>query len=196
MAKASKMNFGPGGKMAEEDADEGGGGGKKRLIIIILILLLLGGGGFAAYTLFFPSEEKDAAKTEQAEQDEMEENIAAASQMDASKLTDPKYTPPKKYVVNLRDGRHFLTVEIVAALEDPAALAFLATREPIVDDMIISLLGNLTSDDLRTPSGKELLKREIYKKVNSVFTQEFIDKSKTHDPTPVKKILFTEFLLN
>ena len=99
-------------------------------------------------------------------------------------------------MVNLRDGRHFLTIKMVAALEDPEALSFIATREPIIDDMIISLLSNLTSEDLNTPSGKALLKREIYKKVNSVFTQTFIDDSETHDATPVKKILFTEFILN
>ena len=181
--------------MAEEDAEEGGGG-KKFLIIIILILALLIGGGVAAYLMLFSSEEEPAAMGDKNSQEQIEEEISAASQKEASKLTDPLYTPAKKYVVNLRDGRHFLTIQMVAALEDPDALSFLSTREPIIDDIIISLLGNLTSEDLRTPSGKALLKREIYKKLNGLFTQEFIDDSATNDATPIKKILFTEFILN
>ncbi len=193
MAKASKMNFDSGGKMAEEDAEEGGG--KKFLLIIILIILLLAGGGAAAYFLLFSSD--DSAETgEKPVQEQITEEVTAAGPIEASKLANPLYTPAKKYVVNLRDGRHFLTVQMVAALEDPDALAFLAKREPIIDDEIITLLGNLTSDDLRTPSGKALLKREIYKKMNGLFTQEFIDESEDHDATPVKKILFTEFILN
>jgi len=182
--------------MAEEDAEEGGGGGKKTLIIIIVVLLVLIGGLVFGYMKFFPKDDGAAASGENTSQEQIEEEIASASQKEAEKLTDPKYTPAKKYVVNLRDGRHFLTIQLVAALEDPEALSFLSTREPIIDDMIISLLGNLTSDDLKAPSGKALLKREIYKKINSLFTQEFIDKSDDHDTTPVKKILFTEFILN
>jgi flagellar protein FliL len=195
MAKASKMNFDSGGKMAEEDAEEGGGG-KKFLIIIILVLLLLIGGSAAAYFLVFSTEEQAAAAGGKPTPDQVAEPVTTPGQMEASKLTKPLYTPAKKYVVNLRDGRHFLTVQMVAALEDPDALSFLAKREPIIDDEIITLLGNLTSDDLRTPSGKLLLKREIYKQINGLFTQEFIDDSDDHDVTPVKKILFTEFILN
>lgn len=196
MAKASKMNFDSGGRMAEEGAEEGGGGSKKLLIIIILILLLLIGGGAAAFFLLSSSEGEESSAGAQPSQEQIEQDISAASEKEISKLSNPIYTPAKKYVVNLRDGRHFLTISMVAALEDEGALAFLASREPIIDDMMISLLSNLTSDDLNTPSGKALLKREIYKKMNSLFTQEFIDNSDTHDSTPVKRILFTEFILN
>ncbi len=181
--------------MADEETEEGGGG-KKLIIIVFLVLLLLFGGGAAAYFLLLSPDKENSGTNSQTSQEEIDKEISSASQKEASKLSDPHYTPAKKYVVNLRDGRHFLTIKMVAALEDPEALSFLATREPIIDDMIISLLGNLTSEDLRTPEGKALLKREIYKKVNSVFTQEFVDESSSHDATPVKKILFTEFILN
>ncbi len=199
MAKASKMNFESGGRMAEEEGEEGGGGGGggKKILLILIVLILLAVGGVAAYLFLFSSGEEDASKEgAQTSQDQIEEDLAKAEQKEASKLTNPIYTPAKKYVVNLRDGRHFLTIKMVAALEDPEALAFFASREPIVDDMIITLLGNWTSEDLNTPSGKTLLKREIYKKVNSIFTQQFIDESESRDTTPVKQILFTEFILN
>jgi flagellar FliL protein len=197
MANASKMNFDSGGRMAEEDADEGGGNsGKKFLIIIFLVLLLLIGGGAVAYFIFFSTNKKEATSSEQPSQEQISEDITSASEKEVTKLSNPIFTQAKKYVVNLRDGRHFLTVSLVAALEDPDALVFLVSREPIIDDMMITLLGNLTSEDLGTPSGKALLKREIYKKINGIFTQEFIDDSETHDATPVKNVLFTEFILN
>jgi len=196
MAKASKMNFDSGGKMAEEGSEETGGGSKKFLMIVILLLLLLIGGAAAAYMFLFSTDESTATKENQTSQEQIEEDITAATQKEASKLANPIYSPAKKYVVNLRDGRHFLTIKLVVAMEDPEALEFIASREPIIDDMILSLLGNLTSEDINTPSGKTLLKREIYKKINSVFTQKFIDDSDTRDTTPVKKILFTEFILN
>ncbi len=181
--------------MSEEESEEGGGG-KKFLIIVILLLLLLIGGAGAAYMFLFSTDGDASSQEDQTSQEQIEEDITAATQKEASKLEKPIYSPAKKYVVNLRDGRHFLTIKLVVAMEDPEALEFLASREPIIDDMILSLLGNLTSEDLKTPSGKILLKREIYKKINSVFTQKFIDESDTRDTTPVKKILFTEFILN
>ncbi|MBU2514801.1 flagellar basal body-associated FliL family protein [bacterium] len=182
--------------MAEEGSEETGGGSKKFLMIVILLLLLLIGGAAAAYMFLFSTDESTATKENQTSQEQIEEDITAATQKEASKLANPIYSPAKKYVVNLRDGRHFLTIKLVVAMEDPEALEFIASREPIIDDMILSLLGNLTSEDINTPSGKTLLKREIYKKINSVFTQKFIDDSDTRDTTPVKKILFTEFILN
>lgn len=185
--------------MAEEDADDGGGRGgsnKKLLIAIILVLLLLIGGGAAVYFMFFTEKAKESTATEQPSQEQINVETSSASEKETTKLSNPIFTPAKKYVVNLRDGRHFLTVSLVAALEDPEALAFLISREPIIDDMMITLLGNLTSEDLNTSSGKTLLKREIYKKINGIFTQEFIDDSKSHDSTPVKNVLFTEFILN
>ena len=182
--------------MAEEGEEGGGGGSKKLIIIIIIILLLLIGGGAAAYFFVFSKDDETTGKNGENSQEETEIGIPQEEQKEAAKLTNPLYTPAKKYTVNLRDGRHFLNVKLVAALEDPDALSYLAEREPIIDDMIVSLLGNKTTDDLRTPSGKDLLRREIHKKVNSVFSQEFINDSDTIDQTPVKQILFTEFILN
>lgn len=197
MAKASKMNFESGGKMAEEESEEGGGGGKKFLIVLILLLLLLIGGGAAAYMFLFSDGGDESASEEgQTSQKQIEVNTSAMIRKETNKITNPIYTPPKKYVVNLRDGRHFLTVTFVAVLEDPEALAFLQSREFVIDDIVISYLGTMTSEEIRDQAGKELLKNELYKKVNNVFTQSFYDDSDTKDYQPVKNVLFTEFILN
>ncbi|OGH01974.1 MAG: hypothetical protein A2600_04505 [Candidatus Lambdaproteobacteria bacterium RIFOXYD1_FULL_56_27] len=190
--------------MADEEKQESGGGKKKKLIIIIgVVLLLLIGLAVGAVMFLGGSKEEAPAAGDPgagAEMDmakaKLEEEISASSQADAVKLTNPVFTPPKKYTINLRDGKHFLSIKLVAALEDPAALLYLAAREPMIDDMVISFLQNLNTDDLRTRAGTELVKRELYKKVNSLFTQDFVDTTETKDRTPVKKILITEFILN
>lgn len=181
--------------MADEGEGDSGSGGKKKLIVIILLVLLLVGGGAAAYFLLLaPDDLEEAAKMDGgANLGEKIDN--SAQQKDVTKLSNPIFTPPKEYNINLRDGKHFLKIEIQAVMEDESVLSYMAQREPIIDDMVITLLGNMTTETLRTPAGRELLKKEIWKKVNSIFTQEFIDDSETGDPTPVKNILLTKFVL-
>ncbi len=180
--------------MAEEESE--GGGGLKLIIIVIVVLLLLGGGGAVAYVYLFPSEDAKDETSAERSREEAAKDISASSQKEAVALKDPQFTDPKEYTVNLRDGKHFLTVTIQLVVEDPKALTYLNDRSPFVEDMIVTMLSNQTTEDLRTPSGKDLLRREIHKKVNSLFSQEFIDDSKTHDTTPVKKILIPKWLLN
>ncbi|OGG95238.1 MAG: hypothetical protein A2527_08685 [Candidatus Lambdaproteobacteria bacterium RIFOXYD2_FULL_50_16] len=182
----------------EKEASGGGGGGKKKLIIIIAVVLVLLIGLAVGALMFLGGSTEEAAAVKPPDQAEtkLEEEIASTSQGEAVKLINPVFTPPRKYTVNLRDGKHFLSVKLVAALEDPNALIFLAQREYLIDDIVITFLQNLTTEDLRTRAGTELVKREIFKKVNGIFDQEFIDASETKDRTPVKKILITEFILN
>jgi len=187
--------------MADEEQDEsGGGGGKKKMImIIVVVLLVLVGLAFGAMTFLGGSEEEESLSASGeggSPQSKLEEEIAATSQSEAIKLTDPVFTPPRKYTVNLRDGRHFLSIKLVAVLEDPMALSFLAQREFLVDDLVITFLQTLTTEDLRRVGGADLVKRELYKKINGIFTQDFIETSESKDRTPVKRILITQFILN
>lgn len=183
--------------MAEEDVEEegsGGGGKKKFIIIIIIVLLLLGGAGAVYYFMFMGEDKEEALNADQTMEEQVDGETGA--QGDPLKMANPIFTPPTEYTVNLRDGKHFLKMSLVAVLEDPSAMVYLAQRMPLIDDMVISLLHNMTTEDLKTPAGIELLKRELYKKANSIFTREFIMESESQDQFPVKKILFKEFLIN
>jgi len=182
--------------MSDEEIDESEeGGGKGKLIIIIVIVLLLLVGIVGGAMMFLGGDEEVTTGGEQPAS-ELEEEIQSLSQTEEVRLKEPKFTPPKSYTVNLRDGKHFLSITISAALEDEMALLYLAEREPIIDDMIISLLQDMTTEDLRNRGGMELLKREIFKKVNGVYDQDFIENSESKDRAPVKKVLITKFVLN
>ncbi len=169
--------------------------GKKKIVLIVSILLLLIAGGAAAFLLLYDPSRKEESATGAGQPIE-QPDILANRQNDPVRLTNPLFTPPREYTVNLRDGKHFLKLSMVAVLKEPAAMQFLIQRLPLVDDMVISLLHNMTTDDLRTPSGIDLLKRELFKKINNLFTQEFLEDLESGDMQPVKKILFKEFLIN
>ena len=179
--------------MAEEEEESGGG--KKKLILIIIVLIVLIGGAAGAFMFMGGSEEEESLTTKGGTNIE-EQQGSGISQNEPLKMSNPLFTPARSYTVNLRDSRHFLKISLVAVVEDPNALAYLGGRIPVIDDIVISLLHNAVTDDLRTTAGIDILKRELYKKINSMFTQEFIDASESKDVTPVKKILFKEFLIN
>ncbi len=58
-----------------------------------------------------------------------------------------------------------------AAPADPnqAIIAEMERYKPAIRDAVISVLSNKTSDELSTPTGKEIAKEEIMEMVNSVF---------------------------
>ena len=79
---------------------------------------------------------------------------------------------------------------------DQTAIDYLMARKLVIDDNIASMLSKWMAEELKTRSGLELLKREIYKELNSIFEQPFIEQSESKDRSPVKRILITEFFIN
>ncbi|MBQ8475518.1 flagellar basal body-associated FliL family protein, partial [bacterium] len=57
---------------------------------------------------------------------------------------------------------------------DPSAaiIAEMERYKPAIRDAVISVLSNKTSDELSTPTGKEIAKEEILEMVNSIFEGE------------------------
>ena len=60
------------------------------------------------------------------------------------------------------------------AAPDPAAaiISEMERYKPAIRDAVISVLSNKTSDELSTPTGKEIAKEEILEMVNSIFEGE------------------------
>ena len=121
---------------------------------------------------------------------------AAGAAVDKRNLKVAHFSPPRDYTVNLRDGQYYLKVTLVGVVEEESALEFMADRLPMFDDEVISYLHNLTVDDLRSTEGLDNVKKELLKKVNGIFTQDYIDSSKSKDPMPVKMVLFKDLVWN
>jgi len=148
--------------MAEEETEEGGGKKSKKLIVIVLILLLLIGVGVGGFFLWSRlMQEETPAKTEATAEEFPEEEdrtkITNAQEKadvpDYFFFRDPKEKDGGEYIVNLMDGRHFLTVKLVAEIElgEVEVREYLNARRPLLDDMIITRLAMLDSEAARDP---------------------------------------------
>ena len=133
---------------------------------------------------------------ESPELSELEAEFRASMQREIVQVTEPIYVKTQKYAVNLRDGRHYLQLNVVFVLQDIGAQAFLERWKPVVDDIVITTLKKESIDSLRTRSGLELLKRSILRQANQFLVDEYLPTSIVRDRSPVKDVLFTNFILN
>ena len=165
------------------------------IIIAIALLLLLIIVGAILYYLLFTGGDEDLMIAGVEEKEYIAEYLKRKQsenslfQMDV----EPQFTKPFTYTVNLASGKHMLYISWKAMMYDTMAIDYLMARKLIIDDSIAAMLSGWKAEKINTRSGLELLKREIYKELNSVFEQDFIEQSESKDRNPVKGILITEF---
>lgn len=191
--------------MAEEDSEGGGGGGGKKLIIIIIvILLLLGGGGAAAWFLFLAPEDKESTKESAAQEELLEEERERASNV-LEKAKDPYYFHFKDmkndggdYIISLMDGKHFLRVKMVAEMEreEESAQKYLEQRRPLIDDMIITYFSTMDSGTAQSEANIDRIKKQMKKKLNALYDQDFLKDYSGKGKNPVKRVLITKIIIN
>ncbi len=157
---------------AQEAAERAGGGkGKLLLALLLLLILLAGGGGGAYYFLFVKKEEK---KEE------------APKPTVAPEAVGIMYKLEPAFIVNLADPEltMYARVSVTMEVSAPEVVMEVQKREPIIRDAIIEILSNKTSRELRSPEGREQLKLEIIKRVNTILVQG-----------GVRNVYFTEFVV-
>ncbi len=154
------------GKDNPQEVGSGKSSGMKWVIIGVLALVLLGGGGFFGWRMFLSTGRSDApAAAKEAPQ--------ITHQMDS-------------FLVNLADpgGKRYLKVNIQVLLDNPLVEDEIKTRTYAVRDTILMLLSAKAYDDIATPNGKDILKREMMVKLNRLLTKG-----------QVKEVFFTDFLV-
>jgi flagellar FliL protein len=165
--------------MADEEreaqqAEEATGGGKGKLLIaLLLLLILLIGGGAGAYFFLFAKKEE-------------EKNEETPKPQVAPEAVGVMYKLEPAFIVNLADPEMtmYARVSITLELSAPEVVMEVQKREPIIRDAIIEILSNKTSRELRSPEGREQLKLEIIKRVNTILVQG-----------GVRNVYFTEFVV-
>ncbi len=163
--------------MAEEEkeakqAEETAGGGKGKLLLVLLLLLSLLIGGAGAYFFLF------AKKSE--EEEETPKPTVSPEAVGVMYKLEPAF------IVNLADPELTMYARVSLTLEvsSPEVITEVQKREPIIRDAIIEILSNKTSRELRSPEGREQLKLEIIKRINTVLVQGGI-----------RNVYFTEFVV-
>jgi len=160
---------------SQEKANESG---NKLLLVIILVLLLflLIIGGLVAYFLLSGSDE-----TNPQEQQKIEKQHKINSMTDIG----PIY-PLDTFIANLAasDAKRYLKCKIDLELDSPELQQEVDKKIPPIRDAIIGILTSKTIEEIQTLKGKEKLKEEIKRKVNSLLTTG-----------EIKNVYFTEFVI-
>ncbi len=164
--------------MAEEEKEEqqveetaGGGKGKLLLALLLLLTLLIAGGGGAYYFLFMKKSE---------------ESEEAPKPKVSPEAVGVMYKLEPAFIVNLADPELTMYARVSLTLEvsSPEVIMEVQKREPIIRDAIIEILSNKTSRELRAPEGREQLKLEVIKRINTILVQG-----------GVRNVYFTEFVV-
>ncbi len=160
-------------KEAQQAEEKAGGGKGKLLLIALLLLILLGGGGGAAYFFLF------AKKGDKKEEDAPKPTVSPEA-------VGVMYKLEPSFIVNLADPEMtmYARVSITLEVSAPEVVLEVQKREPILRDAIIEILSNKTSRELRSPEGREQLKLEIIKRINTILVQGGI-----------RNVYFTEFVV-
>jgi flagellar FliL protein len=154
-------------------------GGHSNLIPAIVIAVgLLGGGFFMGKSPAAPPA--DQAHAEEKAEPEVKEEATHGPVQNLEPIT-----------LNLADG-HFLKIGLALQLAEVEGGGHGAAEElPSAKalDLAITLLGEKTMDDLASPKARELVKKELSKRVSMAYTDPL-----THEPL-VTKVYFTEFVM-
>lgn len=176
-----------------EKVDEGTDNYKKRLVLFLVIIgvllsLIIGA---VVYIFWGGEDDKDASMLTK-----FEREFNQTAQLEIVKLKNPIFLETQQYTVNLREGKHFLTMSVVFMFQDPQLELFLTSRVALIDDFVVSILKKENIENLRTRAGLELLKREIFKQMNHLILEEYIPTALNKDRSPLKEVLITGFALH
>ena len=126
---------------------------KKFLLLLFAVTIVVGGGG-----AFYFHQKKNHASTS----------------------TSFKIMEIEPVVINLADGHY---IRIAIALGYNGDESELKNKLPVVNDILITTVGAMSSKELVSPEGKELLKENLLLKINSallnvrvrnIFYREFV----------------------
>jgi len=130
---------------------------KKFLLFLVVVSIFAGGGGVLFYFL-------QKGKSEQ---------------QDIS--TSLRIMELEPVVINLSDGHY---IRIAIALGYTGDESELKNKLPAINDVLITTVGAMSSKELISPEGKELLKENLLLKINSVLSG-----------VQVRNIFYREFIV-
>jgi flagellar FliL protein len=151
----------------EKKSDSDGGNKLILIIIVVLLLLLLIIGGVVAYFLLASDEEPQ----DQPQQQEQKEQKVEKKDTTKALEIGPIY-PLDPFTVNLKSSgaTRYLKCTINLEIDSPETQPELDKLKPAIRDIIIRILSSKTVPEISTAKGKEKLKEEIKKNINSILS--------------------------
>lgn len=182
-----------------EEAEGASGGGRRSFLIPLMAsaALVLAGAG-AGFLMFYgnaPEEPVDSAEApqeaeadhpfERAQSEAAHEVAAATAAAGAGKRLGAIFSLDA-FIVNIGDGDRDRYLKLKADLElsKDTVAEEIEQRLPQIRDLIISLLGSKSFDDVRSIEGKDLLREEMLRRINALLVTG-----------KARSIFFTEFVV-
>lgn len=152
---------------------------RKRLIygvIAAVVLVLLLGGIIIWLLLREPDPEIQAAQ--------------AAQNPEAVDQRAIYYPLGQNFTMNydVRGRQRYLQVQVTLMLRDSAAVQSIELHQPSIRNTLVGLFSGQVFEDLQTPEGRELLRQDALRGVQSVLEQEI-------GRPVVEQVLFTHFVM-
>jgi len=182
-----------------EEAEGASGGGRRSFLIPVVAsaaLVLAGmGAGFLMFSRDAPEEPVDSAEVpqeaeadhpfERAQSEAAHEVAAATAAAGAGKRLGAIFSLDA-FIVNIGDGDRDRYLKLKADLElsKDTVAEEIEQRLPQIRDLIISLLGSKSFDDVRSIEGKDLLREEMLRRINALLVTG-----------KARSIFFTEFVV-
>jgi len=157
--------------------------GKKKLIIIIVAaVLILSIIGAAVFFVFFSDDPESSG-----------ENTAQTSEeiMVESPTISANYVPmPRPLVFNVLEGNRDRTAQIKVQLMvvDKESEALVRKHIPLLESTLVSIFGEASAEQLRSPQGKNELRKTALDALNKATTM-------VENRALIHTVLFTGFVL-
>lgn len=150
-------------KEEKEEKSEGGGNKLILIIIVVLLLLLLVIGGVVAYFLLTDNPEENPEAPQKVEKK------VEKPKKDAEALEIGPIYPLDPFTVNLKSSgaTRYLKCTINLEIDSPETQPELDKMKPLIRDIIIRILSSKTVPEISTAKGKDKLKEEIKKNLNT-----------------------------
>ncbi len=185
---------------AEEAEDASGGGRPRWLLPVVASAVLVLAGAGAGFLMFYddaPEEPIESAEAPQeAEADHPFERAQSKASLEVAAAAEAAAAGADKmlgaifsldaFIVNIGDGDRDRYLKLKADLEltKDTVAEEIEQRLPQIRDLVISLLGSKSFDDIRSIEGKDLLREEMLRRINALLVTG-----------KARSIFFTEFVV-
>ena len=106
-------------------------------------------------------------------------------------IENPVFLKLGLFSLMLKDGKSNLRVGLQIMTSNEPSMFYLKSRLPLIKDILYENLGNYSSEELKTDSGRMKMKKKIISEISEIFPKEIPG----GDLEPLKELLFDEFVI-
>lgn len=172
----------------DEAAGNKGKSSKVKIIIIALVVMLLMGTSIGGTLYFLGGSDEEMSEQADGMADSKKKKKKAAKSGEPVKIIYHAFDPP--FVVNFEDKGvvRFLQIGLSVMTHDETVTASLQQHDPVIRNNLVLLFSSQTFKDLSSREGKEKLRMQTLKEIQSIMKKYTDDKG-------IEEAFFTSFVI-